>query len=63
MNPRKMAADAVKNKKCVKLNAYVGCGKSIDPDTEFNDQTSAQEYMITGLCQSCQDRFYGDLDE
>lgn len=34
----------------------VGCGK---PITDFRDEQSRKEYTISGLCQACQDAFYG----
>lgn len=33
-----------------------GCGKSITP---FRDALSEKEYRISGLCQECQDLFFG----
>jgi len=33
------------------------CKQKIDP-TKFNDQISAREYAISGLCQKCQDRIF-----
>lgn len=49
--------------KCV--DAPIGCGKSIDVDTEFRDHISKVEYSISALCQDCQDNFYEseDLDD
>lgn len=29
----------------------------------FNDVVSIKEFQITGLCQRCQDNFYGKEDE
>jgi hypothetical protein len=39
---------------CVK--PPIGCGKSA---TEFKDELSAREFRISGLCQECQDKFFG----
>ena len=39
---------------CVKVP--IGCGK---PITGFKDPLSEQEYRISGLCQACQDAFFG----
>jgi hypothetical protein len=38
------------------LPAPVGCGQ---PATEFRDTISEREYSISGLCQTCQDVFFG----
>jgi hypothetical protein len=37
-----------------------GCGQPLpgSPATAFRDQPSRDEYRITGLCQSCQDRIF-----
>ena len=34
----------------------IGCGK---PIAEFRNAISAKEYSISGLCQRCQDDFFG----
>jgi len=34
------------------------CGKKIDT-AEFRDDISLKEYKISGLCQKCQDEFFG----
>lgn len=34
----------------------IGCG---GPATEFRDELSKREYSISGLCQKCQDKFFG----
>ena len=34
-----------------------GCGGEA---TEFNDEASEREYAMSGLCQKCQDKFFGD---
>lgn len=39
--------------------APIGCGRVIDPETEFRDALSVKEYRISGLCQKCQDTFFG----
>jgi hypothetical protein len=38
----------------------VGCGK---PATEFTDALSRKEYRISGLCQECQDKYFGYMGE
>lgn len=35
-----------------------GCGQ---PITEFRNEISAKEYTISGLCQKCQDEFFGTV--
>jgi len=37
--------------------APIGCG---GPATEFRDEISRREYRISGLCQACQDSFFGN---
>lgn len=34
----------------------IGCG---GPATEFRNDLSRREYSISGLCQKCQDTFFG----
>lgn len=38
----------------------MGCG---GPATEFTDPQSEHEYRISGMCQKCQDAFYGGVPE
>lgn len=38
----------------------IGCG---GPAIEFRDDLSRKEYTISGLCQKCQDAFYGEDEE
>ncbi len=38
------------------IGAPIGCG---GPATEFRDECSKREYRISGLCQKCQDAFFG----
>jgi len=38
----------------------VGCG---GPAMVFRDPLSAREYRITGMCQKCQDEFFGNGGE
>jgi predicted RNA-binding Zn-ribbon protein involved in translation (DUF1610 family) len=38
------------------------CKQIIDP-TKFRDQASAREYMISGLCQKCQDQIFNSDDD
>jgi len=46
---------AIKGDRCVRLP--VGCE---GPATEFRDELSKREYRISGLCQKCQDRIFGE---
>ena len=40
-----------------------GCGQPIN-DADFRDDLSRREAKISGLCQKCQDEFFGrDEDE
>ncbi len=37
-----------------------GCGGDAK---EFKDEVSRREYRISGLCQKCQDKFFGEAEE
>ncbi|ASR76586.1 hypothetical protein SEA_SUSHI23_196 [Streptomyces phage Sushi23] len=54
---RTAAQKAVREGICTPV---IGCGQPIR-DEDFNDEESLRESRISGLCQSCQDRIYGDL--
>lgn len=45
---------AIEEDRCI--NPPIGCGK---PAKEFRNEISSREYTISGLCQDCQDRFFG----
>lgn len=45
---------SIRGDRCVP--APIGCG---GPATEFKDEVSRREYRISGLCQKCQDAFFG----
>jgi hypothetical protein len=49
---------AIHDDKCI--DPPFGCG---GPATEFRDDVSAREYQISGMCQICQDRAFGSVDE
>ena len=36
----------------------IGCGLPA-PFESFRDEVAAREYAIPGLCQACQDKFFG----
>ena len=38
----------------------IGCG---GPATEFEDEVSRKEYSISGLCQECQNKVFGGVEE
>jgi len=42
------------------LDQCIACGK---PATEFRDQLSHREYLISHLCQSCQDKVFEEPEE
>ena len=44
---------SILNEVCVE--APIGCGK---PVTNFRTEADANEYEISGLCQSCQDKLF-----
>lgn len=46
--------DSIYQNKCAPKP--IGCGKSID---SFRDALSEKEFTISGLCQQCQDNFFG----
>lgn len=35
------------------------CGDKIEED-KFRDKLSYQEYLISGMCQKCQDKVFGE---
>jgi len=35
------------------------CGKVVDP-ASFRDELSRREYKISGICQPCQDKTFGE---
>ena len=35
------------------------CAFCQDPDLKFRDEASKKEYRISGICQKCQDKFFG----
>lgn len=45
---------AIEADRCV--NEPIGCGKSVG---DFEDDRSADEYRLSGLCQICQDDLSG----
>lgn len=47
--------DAVHGGRCVP--APIGCGGLA---LSFRDSLSAREYKISGLCQECQDKIFGE---
>jgi hypothetical protein len=50
--------DQIRANKC--CPPPIGCG---GPATSFKDNLSQREYSISGLCQKCQDKFFGDDGE
>jgi hypothetical protein len=50
--------DSITNDVCVP--PPLGCGK---PALHFRDGVSANEFAISGLCQSCQDQVFGVEEE
>lgn len=47
--------DCIESDVCVP--SPVGCG---GPATEFDDELSRKEYSISGLCQKCQNKVFGE---
>ena len=46
--------EAVLNEVCVE--APIGCGQPVEG---FRTDLNAREYEISGLCEKCQDRYFG----
>jgi hypothetical protein len=40
------------------INPPIGCGKPVPSPQSFRDPISLREYMISGLCQECQDKIF-----
>jgi len=38
------------------------CSKPIE-ENSFKDELSRKEYRISGMCQACQDNFFGQVEE
>jgi hypothetical protein len=53
---RKLGNYPVENKRCAAIP--YGCGKPI-AEGDWRDALSRKEYLISGLCQRCQDIFFG----
>lgn len=49
--------ESIQSNKCIPTP--IGCGREFDPATEFKDALSAKEFTISGMCQQCQDSFFG----
>lgn len=45
-----------------KKEICVFCGASCKPE-DFKDALSVKEYQITGICQKCQDKTFGEEDD
>jgi len=45
------------------MNTCPFCGKEVDPDIEFRDELSRQEFHISELCQKCQDEVFREDTE
>lgn len=56
-NPKYKEKKPKKEKKKVKCSF---CGKLIDLKTEFVDSLSLKEYRISGFCQKCQNKVFGE---
>ena len=44
------------------FGTVVICSKKINPENEFRDDLSRGEFNISGLCQSCQDDFFKEVE-
>lgn len=45
---------------CIRQNICTTCGKEA---VSFRDSISRKEYLISGMCQACQDKVFGKEDE
>lgn len=50
-------SETIRSNRCIP--APIGCGREINPETEFRDEISRREYTISGMCQKCQDKVFG----
>jgi len=48
--------------KKVKAGKCPFCNTMVDL-SEFRDEISKKEFLISGICQKCQDEFFGGNDE
>ena len=48
----------IENNKCVP--APIGCGGDA---TEFDNESSQREYTLSGMCQACQNKFFGENED
>ena len=59
MNPKLMEQTGFTRKlKMVLLGKCPFCGREVDPNS-FRNTLSEREYRISGLCQSCQNKTFG----
>jgi len=49
--------EAITNDRCVE--PPIGCGEPVLVN-EFRNEISLKEYRMSGLCQKCQDAFFGE---
>lgn len=54
--------ETIRAQKCVWDNKVFG-GDTKEHSFTFRDKASEQEYSISGICQSCQDSFFGGSEE
>jgi hypothetical protein len=52
--------ESIKGDKCV--DKPFGCGKPAPPES-FRNELSRREYLISGLCQKCQDSVFGSMGD
>ena len=60
--PKKRPVDSIYPEKW-KLKQERKCPTCKKPITKFKDKTSKKEYLISGLCQECQDEIFGEMWE
>ena len=42
------------------MEVICDCDKPINPETDFKNEQSKKEFLISGLCQECQDSVFGE---
>lgn len=52
----------VNRRKTIENGDCVFCDHKIE-ENEFRDEISKKEYSISGMCQKCQDDFFGVTDQ
>lgn len=57
-----MSSDFFGKKRSEVIESKNECVMCDEPDMNFRDELSKKEFKISGMCQTCQDAFYGEHD-